>query len=119
MSTTLVNLTLPAVTQEIETVLETYPDHPHQQAFAHPQLRERLLAYVLSQIDCKFTVAEAGETLQIPSEILFASPDHQAYVDGVIHQGIHRLLNEAGDWVNRHIPAQEGRQGEAPSHWFG
>ncbi len=127
MSKTIMNLTLPAVNQEIETVLETYPDHPYQQAFARPELRERLVAYVLSQVDCKFTVVEEGQEPQINSELQFPSPEQQAQVADVIHQGIQRLFNEVnevnedegGDWLNDRVPELEAQAGEAPSHWFG
>jgi hypothetical protein len=118
MEKTVINITLPAVTQEIERVLATYPDHPHQQAFANPELRQRLLAYVLTQIDCKFTVAEQGETPQINPEILFPSAEDQLQIEDTIHQGIQRLLTDKDAWVSHHIPEPE-QPGETPSHWFG
>lgn len=50
MSKSIVNLTIPWVVAEIEQVLETYPHHPYQQAFANPDLRQELIAYVLTRI---------------------------------------------------------------------
>ena len=48
MSKTIANLTLPLVSLEIENVLDTYHYHPYRQAFAIPELREKLTAYVLN-----------------------------------------------------------------------
>ena len=48
MSKTIANLTLPVVVQEIEKVLGTYTDHPYQKAFSMPELRQKLIVYVLS-----------------------------------------------------------------------
>ena len=118
MSTNIINLALPEVKQEVERVLETYPDHPHQQAFANPELRQRLIAYVLSQIDCKFTVSKDGQLPQIDPETLFPSLEQQSCLEDSIHQGIHRLLQNKANWVSHHIP-QEEQPGKEPSHWFG
>ncbi|MEP0803815.1 hypothetical protein NDI37_06480 [Funiculus sociatus GB2-A5] len=48
MSKTIANLTLPVVVQEIEKVLGTYTAHPYQKAFSIPELRQKLIVYVLS-----------------------------------------------------------------------
>lgn len=118
MSKTVVNLTLPVINQEIEKVLDTYPDHPYQQAFANPDLRQRLIAYVLSQVDCKFTVTN-GEEPEISPETLFPSSSDQTHVKQIIQQGVERLITEEGDWVSQHIPESAEDAEEDPSHWFG
>lgn len=48
MSKTIANLTLPVVVQEIAKVLGIYTDHPYQKAFSIPELRQKLIVYVLS-----------------------------------------------------------------------
>jgi predicted Co/Zn/Cd cation transporter (cation efflux family) len=118
MNTSIINLALPAVKQAIAKILETYPDHPHQQAFANPELRQRLIAYVLSQTDCKYTTSRDGQSPQIDPETLFPSPEQQSHLEDSIHQGVHRLLQDKVNWVNHHIP-QEEKPGKEPSHWFG
>lgn len=116
MSTTINNLALPIVKQKIGKILETYPNHPHQQAFSNPELRQRLTAYVMSEIDCKFTVSEAGQQPQVSAETLFPSTEEQAHLEASIHQGIERLLQK-GNWVEHSISEKETK--EPNSHWFG
>lgn len=118
MNVNIINLALPVANQEIEKILETYPDHPHQQAFASPELRQRLVAYVLSQIDCKYIVAKTEQSPQVDPETLFPSPEQQSHLEDAIHQGIHRLLQDRAIWVSHHIPQVE-KPGKEPSHWFG
>ena len=48
MSYELINLTLPVVLAEIENVLDDYPENPYQIAFSLPELRQRLVAHVLT-----------------------------------------------------------------------
>lgn len=118
MKETVANLATPVVKQEVAKVLETYPDHPHQKAFANPELRQQLIAHVLTEINCKFTAAPAGQPPQANYETLFPSREEQLHLEQSIHQGIERLLQEKGDWVNQHIPASENA-GTKASHWFG
>ena len=61
MSATIVNLTVPIVTEEIENVLCRYPHHPYQQAFAIPDLRQKLLVYVLSRVPNQYTVNQNNQ----------------------------------------------------------
>lgn len=42
MSRQIINLTSDMVAMEIENVLDTYPHHPYQQAFAIPRLHTQL-----------------------------------------------------------------------------
>ncbi len=49
MTRTIVNLLELEVSKEIEAVLSTYSNHPYQQAFAIPDIRQELIAYVLSR----------------------------------------------------------------------
>lgn len=118
-----VNLTQPAVQHEISKVLATYPDHPHQQAFAAPDLRQQLLAFVLNSMPAQYVVvdaaqkAEATEKLGGETEVSF-SEEEAKHLDAVIHQGIQSLLQDKADWVDRHIP-QVQEPGQSASHWFG
>ncbi len=118
MKETVANLAIPVVEQEVAKVLETYPDHPHQKAFANPELRQQLIAYVLTQIDCKFTAAPAGQPPQATYEALFPSTEEQSHLENSIHQGIEHLVQEKGDWIDQHIPSPQGSQ-DTVSHWFG
>ncbi len=57
---TVVNLTQQSVLGEIESVLDTYPYQPYQQAFAIPDLRQELIAFVLSRIPCLYSTMSEG-----------------------------------------------------------
>lgn len=118
MTKTIVNLTQPVVAGEIDRVLASYPDHPYQQAFAAPELRQRLIAYVLGQVNCKYIVSEPEEAPASSPETQFNSTEKIDQLDSWIHNGIQNLIQEEADWISHHIPPEEN-SGEAPSHWFG
>ncbi|PPS39961.1 late competence development ComFB family protein [Chroococcidiopsis sp. TS-821] len=117
MLKTVVNLTQQAVITEIENVLDTYPCHPYQKAFAIPDLRQELIAYVLNRIPCVYSALDKEQksiilNYQLPSSL------QQIQLENLIHQGIYSILQEKADWVNRHLP-EATQCGLEPSHWFG
>jgi hypothetical protein len=115
MTTTIVNLTLPLVVEQIETALEDYPYHPYQQAFAIPHLRQKLIAYVLSRVSNCYTVLEEGENSPHPISCSF---DSRWQIKNLVKQGIQDILQQHWEWSIHHLPA-ELEAGLAPSHWFG
>lgn len=50
MSKRIVDLGLRLVNEEIDTALELYPDETYKEAFAIPELRQRLIDYVMAGI---------------------------------------------------------------------
>ncbi len=117
MSKTIVNLTLPLVIDEVESILDTYPYHPYQQAFAIPDLRQKLLAYILSRTYNHYAAVERGAELQTDPK--FSHPlEHQLEIEDLIRQGIQHTLQEEADWVSHCIP-NESDSAQAASHWFG
>lgn len=119
MSKTIINLSLPLVVQETESILETYPHHPYQQAFSIPDLRQRLICYVLSRMPGMYTVVDDTEQKSVDAESMCSSLEGQKLrLESLIRQGIQSILNDDSEWVNHHIPAQEDPE-LAPSHWFG
>lgn len=117
MVKTLVNLTHQAVIAKIETVLDSYPYHPHRQAFANPDLRQELIAYVLTRIPCTY-----GALNEQSDSLLTYNPncylDRHIQLESLVHQGICCILQEKADWVSSHIPEPIQCNFE-PSHWFG
>jgi len=117
MFKTVVNLTKQAVISEIENVLDTYPYHPYQQAFAIPDLRSELVAYVLSRIPCVY-----GAINTECKSLLNHNPhnylEQQIQLQNIIHQGIYFLLQEKSEWITHHLP-ESMQCGLEPSHWFG
>ncbi|MBN3879094.1 MULTISPECIES: hypothetical protein [unclassified Nostoc] len=122
---TVVNLTKQSIVGEIESILNTYPSHPYQQAFAIPDLRQELITFVLNRIPSFYSVMSDE---QIPAEAepgslayykLPRKPlEQQLHLQNLIHQGICLIVQEKSDWISHRVcetvqPACE------PSHWFG
>ncbi|HEY9622326.1 MAG TPA: hypothetical protein V6C78_18355 [Crinalium sp.] len=118
MSKTIVNLALSIVLDKIETILETYPSHPYQQAFSIPDLRQKLVSYVLSRIPCHYTVIDDLGTAEVDLKNLYCSTEEDMHIETIIRQGIEHILQEDSDWVDHHIP-EETDASFAPSTWFG
>lgn len=107
MSHELINLTLPVVIAEIENVLEDYPEYPYQIAFSLPELRQRLLAHVLTHSPNRYTVQGEKLTLKDP-KFLHPSPvQEQVRMENLIHGGILHLLRENAEWVGSRITQME------------
>jgi len=118
MTTKIFNITNQIVVREIEDVLDTYPHHPYQKAFAIPNLRQKLIAYILSQVRNIYIAIEEGEELRIGPNFLSRSLEQRPHIESVIRQGIVHILQEDAEWVSRHIP-ERVEPGTAPSYWFG
>jgi hypothetical protein len=116
MTKTIVNLTEPIVVQEIEDTLSTYPYQPYQQAFAIPDLRQKLIAYVMTRSQVSYTVVDS-EAVFNPNAI-HASIEERLQMEALIRQGIDQILQEDAEWTIRHLP-QVIYQTPAPSSWFG
>lgn len=116
MSRVLMNLTVPAVVEVMEAVLETYPHHPYQQAFSHPDRRQELIAYVLTRVHSVYGVMEAVEDFS-PMPTAF-NVEERLYVESLVHQGINTLIDTTSIEAQQQVPEEE-EAGLAASHWFG
>lgn len=116
MFTETINLNNQLVVEEIEHVLDTYSYHPYQQAFSIHDLRQKLIAYVLSQAHNLYTAIEDRELLDPKPHNSFLG--QRLHIEALIHQGIIQVLQENAAWVNHHIPKPVDA-GNAPSQWFG
>ncbi len=103
MSHGLVNLTLPAVLQEIEYVLEEYPEHPYQTAFSLPELRQKLVAHILSNVPNRYVVEGAQETFGKPKVYASSPLQERLRMELVIRAGILHILRENADWLSRNL----------------
>jgi hypothetical protein len=116
MTKTIVNLWTSVIAGEVEDVLSTYDNHPYQQAFSIPDLRQELIAYVLSHTPGNYTVLEAdGGSNDCKLQL---SLEEKQLVRAWIHQGIHKLSDRYSETITNHIPEVDD-PGLAPSHWFG
>lgn len=107
MSHELINLALPVVIAEIENVLEDYPKYPYQVAFSLPELRQKLLAHVLTYTPNRYTVQ--GEKLTLKNrEFLYTSPmQERIRMENLIHGGILHILRENAEWIGDRITQKE------------
>lgn len=102
MSKTVANLTLALVTDEIEqieTVLKTYPEHPYQQAFAVPDWRQPLIAYVLSRIPNTYKVIEGTEPVVDQRSVYFCL-ERRLQIEALLYQGIWQILQQNSAWAS-------------------
>ncbi len=95
MTISIVNLTLLDVNAELENLLVFYPAQIQRKIIANPDLREKLLAYVLKRINNHY-VARCKENIPIiPPHILYCSTLEQLEIEELIQQGIYYLLKQA------------------------
>jgi hypothetical protein len=119
MSKTIINLAFSAVSAEAEEVLETYPHHPYQQAFSAPDLRQKLISYVLSRIPSMYVVVEENQEEELCAQSYNCYSEKQRNdIEALIRQGIRQILQDEPDWVAKHIPG-EVNSALQPSNWFG
>ncbi|MBH8554388.1 late competence development ComFB family protein [Nostocaceae cyanobacterium CENA357] len=112
MSKTLINITIPVVIKEIEDVLVTYPHHPYQETFAHPDFRQSLMAYFLNKIPNQYI------TVDEEKKYFYTHLENSLHIEAIIHQGIEEILCEQAQEINRHIPEVVDPRRVASS-WFG
>lgn len=104
MSHGLINLTLPVIIQEIEYVLEEYPEHPYQAAFSLPDLRQKLLAQVLSQVPNCHIVERTQEVAGNAKVRHLSLLQERLRMEMIIRGSILHILHENADLLNRYLP---------------
>jgi hypothetical protein len=115
----LINLTELEINQEIESILETYAEHPYQQAFAAPNLRQELIAYVLNRITSHYTVIEPEQDSHLePRRSSSPSLQVQLCRETVIHEGIQHIFSIKAEQIQHQLPEETDSSRES-SHWFG
>lgn len=103
MSYELIKLTLPVVIAEIENVLEDCPEFPHQRAFSLPEMRQKLLAHVLTHTSNHYIVQGDKLTLKEP-KFLYPSPrQERIQMKNLVRGGILHLLRENAEWVKESL----------------
>lgn len=107
MAYKLINLTLPLVIKQVQDILDDYPEHPYQVAFSIYELRQKLIAHVLSQIPNIHTVEGVQELPTDPKLLYPSSLEQRLYMETLIRGSILHLLRENADRISRHIPQLE------------
>lgn len=118
MTQTIVNLTLPIVTDKIDDILAAYPLYEYRQVFAVPELRQKLTAYVLARLPVVYVTVDSSTAHGLESSGRCYSSDQHDQINQLIHQGIDALLGRPEIW--RCSPGPERAEAEPiPSSWFG
>lgn len=113
MSHELINLTLPVVIAKIKNLLEDYPKYPYQVAFSLPELRQRLLAHVLTHTPNRYTVAGEKLTIKNRNFLHHSSMQERIRMENLIHGGILHILRENAEWVGCQITqSSQSNRGE-------
>lgn len=97
MTHELINLTLPVVVREIGDVLEEYPEHPYQFAFSIHEFRQKLIAYVLSQVPNHYAISGEPAPVRRPSSQHVSALSERLYLEMVIRGGMLHILRENAD----------------------
>ena len=118
MAQTIVNLAVPLVAEKIEAVLNTYPSHPHQQAFTSPNLRQKLTAYVLSRMPSLYLAVDEIKACSVRSPSSCYTAAQHSQIDRLIHQGIEHILQQPQAWAEPRMP-ELTEPVLTPSSWFG
>lgn len=106
MSHQIINLTLPFVLQEIESILEDYPKYPYQVTFGIEKFRQKLIAYVLSNMPNRFTVIDDSEELFKDNKFLSHPIKERLHIENLIHKGIFHVFRENADSLSFMMPQQ-------------
>jgi len=97
------NLGLVVVNEEIETALELYPAEPYKQAFANPELRQKLVNYVISGIQGIYPFLENRQSLPVKTRFPYHSLELRLHIENYVHWGIEHLLEVSPDWVGHSL----------------
>jgi hypothetical protein len=121
MPQTIINLTLPIVTDKIDDILAAYPLYEYRQVFAVPELRQKLTAYVLARLPVVYVTMDSGATNGLETTGRCYSSDQHAQINQLIHQGIDALLGRPEIWQSCHGVDRADRveADPIPSSWFG
>ncbi len=81
-------------------MLEDYPEYPYQSAFAIDELRQKLIAHVISQIPHQHTIIEDSQKLSKNPNNSYSALHQRLYREMIIRGSMLHLLRENADWVS-------------------
>lgn len=91
------------ILQEIENVLQDYPEYPYQVAFSIDELRSKLVAHVLRYIPTYCSVTRDTQKPTTNAKFPYRSKSERLLLDVLIRGSILHLLRENADWIGRQI----------------
>jgi hypothetical protein len=114
MPKSIVNLTNLIVRKEIEQAVKIHYHFPYQHIFANPDLRQELIAYVLTRVRNVHVAVEIGEESHINAEAVPCLTEIRLQIEDFIHQGIHHILQKYRSLVSHSVLDY----GYLTPHWF-
>lgn len=118
MSKAVAKLILPVIKIAIEEVLERYPHHPCQQAFANPALKQALVAYVFNRVSgCYVLVNKEQKQQGLYSDLFKRCLEQTTHLEKTIRLGITAVLQEYAEQVIQQ--SEEVDPTDSPSDWPG
>jgi hypothetical protein len=128
MTETVANLTLSAVMEQVEDFIRAHPEQAHQQTFSLPDLRQKLITYVMSQIKGNQVMVDNQNTDLSPQKI--HTTEEQLQMEALICEGIERIAQEQANHEEIKRIAQKQadyfdqssqtvQPAVTPSRWFG
>ena len=102
----ILDLKLQWIEEEISFTLDNYSEEYYRQAFAIPELRQKLISYLIDGIpgSCLLIVRD-DESLPIKQNFSFNSQESYLTLEILIHEGIQKIYEE-----NQDLIAQQQRQ---------
>ncbi len=91
MASTLINLTLLKLNDELENFLVIYPDKIYQEILTDPEFRLELIAYVLNRTPNRYITVELGNVTSTSSDSVVSSTEESVRLERLIHQGISHI----------------------------
>lgn len=98
MTKTLVNQTLAVVWEEAALLSEHFPHRGYQTVMGNAELRQELIAYVLSQIPSTYAVQETN------SPIRGYTTAYRLQIETLLQQGIQFILDHQPDGFETSAP---------------
>jgi hypothetical protein len=96
-----------AVFQQIEHILEDYPEHPYQAAFSIAELRQKLVNHVLSHLPKRYSGIDDAQKSATEAKLPYRIKQERIRLDVLIRGSILHLLRENADWVSRRLQRME------------
>ncbi|MBI4785315.1 MAG: hypothetical protein HY785_29005 [Oscillatoriophycideae cyanobacterium NC_groundwater_1537_Pr4_S-0.65um_50_18] len=116
MPKSVVNLTKLVVDAEIEQILDTCYHPPYRNIFATLELRQELVAYVLTRTRNVHITVEQGEESRLSVETMPYLTEAKLQIEEFIHHGIHEILQRYETLVSHCL---EGSYGNLTTlHWL-
>ncbi|MTJ08351.1 hypothetical protein [Anabaena sp. UHCC 0204] len=122
---TVIKLTQQAVIGEINSVLDTYPYQPYQQAFAIPDLRQELISFVIHRLPCfhnqishNLLLNDDVQVHSFRSKLPLYPLEQQLHLQKLIHEGISSIIRDKSDWISNYL-CETVEPNCQTSHWFG